>query len=63
MLIELTRGKHAIIDVNDADLVGRSWHVVPGPRSVGNYTFYAARRKGNKLKKEVKAAPCSQAAS
>ena len=30
MLIELTRGKHAIIDLNDADLAGRSWHAVPG---------------------------------
>jgi len=48
MLIELTRGKHAIVDVNDADLAGRSWHAVPGHHSIGNYTFYAARRKGNK---------------
>ena len=48
MLIELTRGKHAVVDVNDADLAGRSWHAVPGHHSVGNYTFYAARRKGNK---------------
>lgn len=48
MLIELTRGKHAIIDVTDADLAGRSWHAVPGHRSVGNYTFYAARRKGTR---------------
>jgi len=46
MLIELTRGKHAIIDVNDADLAGRSWHAVPGHHPIGNYTFYAARRKG-----------------
>ena len=48
MLIELTRGKYAIIDAVDADLAGRSWHAVPGHRSVGNYTFYAARRKGTK---------------
>ena len=48
MLIELTRGKHAVIDAIDADLAGRSWHAVPGHRSVGNYTFYAARRKGSK---------------
>ena len=48
MLIELTRGKYAVVDVNDADLAGRSWHAVPGHRSIGNYTFYAARRKGNK---------------
>jgi hypothetical protein len=48
MLIELTRGKYAIIDANDADLIGRSWHAVPGHRSVGNYTFYAARRRGTK---------------
>jgi hypothetical protein len=39
MLIELTRGKYAIIDVNDADLAGRSWHAVPGHRSVGNYSL------------------------
>lgn len=45
MLIELTRGKSTVIDVVDADLAGRSWHAVPGHRSVGNYTFYAARRK------------------
>ena len=48
MLIVLTRGKYAIIDVNDADLAGRSWHAVPGHRSVGNYTFYAARRRGTR---------------
>jgi hypothetical protein len=48
MLIELTRGKRAIIDVIDADLAGRSWHAVPGHPSVGNYTFYAARRKGTR---------------
>ena len=30
MLIEMTRGKHAIVDVTDADLAGRSWHAVPG---------------------------------
>jgi len=48
MLIELTRGKYAIIDVNDADLAGRSWHAVPGHRSVGNYTFYAALRRGTR---------------
>ena len=30
MLIELTRDKYATIDVNDADLAGRSWHAVPG---------------------------------
>jgi hypothetical protein len=48
MLIELTKGKYAIIDVTDADLAGRSWHVVPGHRSVGNYTFYAARRRGTR---------------
>ena len=48
MLIELTRGKHTTIDAADADLAGRSWHAVPGHRSVGNYTFYAARRKGSK---------------
>ena len=48
MLIELTRSKHAIIDVSDADLAGRSWHAVPGHHPIGNYTFYAARRKGNK---------------
>jgi hypothetical protein len=48
MLIELSRGKYAIIDVNDADLAGRSWHAVPGHRSVGNYTFYAARRRGTR---------------
>ena len=48
MLIELTRGKHTIIDAADVDLAGRSWHAVPGHRSVGNYTFYAARRKGTK---------------
>ena len=48
MLIELTRGKYAIIDVNDADLAGRSWHAVPGHRSIGNYTFYAARRRGTR---------------
>ena len=46
MLIELTRGKRAIIDMADADLAGRSWHAVPGHCSVGNYTFYSARRKG-----------------
>ena len=48
MLIELTRGKHAVVDVNDADLAGRSWHAVPGLHSIGNYTFYSVRRKGNK---------------
>jgi HNH endonuclease len=48
MLIELTRGKNAIIDVIDRDLAGRSWYAVPGHQSIGNYTFYAARRKGNK---------------
>ncbi len=48
MLIELTRGKHAIIDMVDVDLAGRSWHAVPGHCSVGNYTFYAARRKGTR---------------
>ncbi|HON37095.1 MAG TPA: HNH endonuclease [Methanothrix sp.] len=48
MLIELTRGKRTIIDAIDVDLAGRSWHAVPGHRSVGNYTFYAARRKGSK---------------
>jgi hypothetical protein len=48
MLIELTRGKRAIIDVVDADLAGRSWHAVLGHCSVGNYTFYAARRKGTR---------------
>ena len=48
MLIELTRGKHTVIDAADVDLAGRSWHAVPGHRSVGNYTFYAARRKGSK---------------
>ncbi len=48
MRIELTRGKCAIIDTIDEDLAGRSWHAVPGHRSVGNYTFYAARRKGSK---------------
>lgn len=48
MLIELTRGKRTVIDAIDADLAGRSWHAVPGHRSVGNYTFYAARRKGSK---------------
>ncbi len=48
MQVELTRGKHAIIDVVDADLAGRSWHAVPGHRSVGNYTFYAARRIGTR---------------
>jgi hypothetical protein len=48
MLIELTRGKQAIIDEIDMDLAGRSWHAVPGHRSIGNYTFYAARRKGSK---------------
>jgi hypothetical protein len=48
MLIELTKGKNAIIDVIDRDLAGRSWHVVPEHQSIGNYTFYAARRKGNK---------------
>jgi hypothetical protein len=48
MLIELTRGKRAIIDMADADLAGRSWHAVPGHSSVGNYTFYAARRKGTR---------------
>ena len=48
MLIELTRGKYAIIDVNDADLAGRSWHAGPGHRSVGIYTFYAARRRGTR---------------
>lgn len=30
MLIELTRGKRAIIDMADVDLSGRSWHAVPG---------------------------------
>ena len=40
MLIELTRGKRAIIDITDVDLAGRSWHAVPGHSSVGNYTFY-----------------------
>ena len=48
MLIELTRGKSTVIDAVDADLAGRSWHAVPGHRSVGNYTFYAARRKGSR---------------
>jgi hypothetical protein len=48
MLIELTRGKSTIIDAVDVDLAGRSWHAVPGHCSVGNYTFYAARRKGTK---------------
>jgi hypothetical protein len=48
MLIELTRGKHAIIDVEDVDLAGRSWHAVPGHHSIGNYTFYAARRRGTR---------------
>jgi hypothetical protein len=48
MLIELTRGKKAIVDAIDNDLAGKSWHAVPGHRSIGNYTFYAARRKGNK---------------
>jgi hypothetical protein len=48
MLIELTRGKHAIIDMADVDLAGRSWHAVPGHSSIGNYTFYAARRKGTR---------------
>lgn len=48
MLIELTRGKRAIIDMADVDLSGRSWHAVPGHSSVGNYTFYAARRKGSR---------------
>lgn len=48
MLIELTRGKCAIIDAIDEDLAGRSWHAVPGHRSVGNYTFYAARRRGSR---------------
>lgn len=48
MLIELTKDKCTIIDVTDADLAGRSWHAVPGHRSVGNYTFYAARRKGTR---------------
>jgi hypothetical protein len=47
-IIELTKGKNAIIDVIDRDLAERSWHAVPGYRSIGNYTFYAARRKGNK---------------
>jgi hypothetical protein len=36
MLIELTRGKHAIIDVTDADLAGRSWHAVPGHYFIGS---------------------------
>jgi len=48
MLIELTNGKCTILDVTDADLAGRSWHAVPGHCSVGNYTFYAARRKGTR---------------
>jgi len=48
MLIELTRGKSTVIDAVDADLAGRSWHATPGHRSVGNYTFYAVRRKGIK---------------
>jgi hypothetical protein len=48
MLIELTRGKRATIDVDDVDLAERSWHAVPGHRYVGNYTFYAARRKGTR---------------
>lgn len=48
MLIELTRGKRAIIDMIDVDLSGRSWHAVPGHSSVSNYTFYAARRKGTR---------------
>jgi len=48
MLIEMTKGKCNIIDVTDADLAGRSWHAVPGHCSVGNYTFYAARRKGTR---------------
>jgi hypothetical protein len=48
MLTELTRGKHAIIDMADVDLAGRSWHAVPGHSSVCNYTFYAARRKGSR---------------
>ncbi len=48
MRIELTRGKCAIIDAIDEDLAGRSWHAVPGHRSVGNYTFYAARRRGSR---------------
>ena len=48
MRIELTRDKCAIIDTIDEDLAGRSWHAVPGHRSVGNYTFYAARRRGSK---------------
>ena len=50
MLIELTRGKHAIIDTADVDLAGRSWHAVPGHSSAGNYTFYAARRKGRRMR-------------
>ncbi len=48
MRIELTRGKHAMVDTIDGDLAGRSWHAVPGHRSVGNYTFYAARRRGSR---------------
>jgi len=48
MLIKLTRGKSTVIDAVDADLAGRSWHATPGHRSVGNYTFYAARRKGTR---------------
>ena len=48
MLIELTRGKRAIVDVIDKDLARKSWHAVPGHHPIGNYTFYAARRKGNK---------------
>ena len=48
MLIELTRGKRTIIDALDVDQAGRSWHAVPGNRSVGNYTFYAVRQKGSK---------------
>jgi hypothetical protein len=48
MLIELTRDKRAIVDSIDKDLAEKSWHAVPGHRSIRNYTFYAARRKGNK---------------
>ena len=37
-----------MVDVIDEDLAGKSWHAVPEHHPIGNYTFYAARRKGNK---------------
>jgi hypothetical protein len=48
MLIKLTRGKCATVDQIDEDLDENSWYANAGHQSIGNYTFYAARRKGPK---------------